>query len=441
MTSDAAWLGRERRGHAALNRLARQLYHVCRNATDPLELAAQLESLGYNHYRVEREFGLTSTFELAEHLFAITPRRPHLIVPQHSVRTPLWWQVPTCFAFVVTVALYYVFQLPPPLPLFSWLLAWSLGGSYLLRSLAGSQVQQRGFRIMLVMGFLGVIGSLWFSNRDSFETQHILLHTILGLLWWQLPATFWSLPLSVSSAKFLKHFIVPLPLRHVLVVALALGAFALPFSISLFMVSVASLVLLAPWFLPRKTSRKQKKMRLPSSSWKTFAFPALLGLGQSLLLSHLVASSSYPLSTFIIAAVTLLVTNWLETSLKLSIADALWFAKSNEEFQVRVFRSLDFFLHLLSIILFVGILLFLSYLLPLHETPLHLVLFNLALGLSFLLLGFQGVVFPACVFSIASLCVLIGLPFLLVVIALTAILGIGVVLYILKIERYGVSLL
>ena len=61
-TTPVAWFGHNRRSNAQLNKLARQHYDLCRNAADSFELAAQLESLGYNRYRVQMEFGLRTTF-------------------------------------------------------------------------------------------------------------------------------------------------------------------------------------------------------------------------------------------------------------------------------------------------------------------------------------------------------------------------------------------
>jgi hypothetical protein len=197
------WFGRERRGDAALNQLARRLYQICRNAADPFELAAQLESLGYNRYRVNREFGLRSTFDLAERLFAITPRRPRLATPQHSVASPFLWQVASLIVLALSLLLYRFLPTDFPLKsdftpnygLFAWLLTWTLGGTYLMKSLepADPKTKKRVLTLLLTVGLVGVGVAAWL-NRPNF------LEAVVGVLWWQLPATFWlsSLALYVT---------------------------------------------------------------------------------------------------------------------------------------------------------------------------------------------------------------------------------------------------
>lgn len=69
---------------ASLETLARELKDLARQATDPYELAAHLEVLGYNRYRVQKTFGLPDTFALARTLFALWDRdtQPRTRVPR-----------------------------------------------------------------------------------------------------------------------------------------------------------------------------------------------------------------------------------------------------------------------------------------------------------------------------------------------------------------------
>lgn len=66
-----------------LETLAQELAELLRQVSDPFELAAHLEVLGYNRYRVERTFGLPNTFALAQALFARARRdfRPKAKAP------------------------------------------------------------------------------------------------------------------------------------------------------------------------------------------------------------------------------------------------------------------------------------------------------------------------------------------------------------------------
>jgi hypothetical protein len=439
--------GRDRRSQAALYQLARQLYHVCRNAADPFELAAQLESLGYNRYRVTREFGLRTTFELAEQLFEVTPRRPRLAVPKHNVTSPFWWQAATVVAFILSVLLYQHFEVAPNYFMFAFLLSWTFGGTQLLKALTPTDLntKKRTFTLLLGVGLLGVLTALgipsllnafrFVDTPPAFQTT--LLHGALGLLWWQLPATFWLGTLEPQQAN--SQPLAPQQrLRHFVVSSLAVFAFFLPPFASILLFFLAALLLFAP-FLARP---KASTLTYLAKQWPFFALPALWGLGQSVLLLYLLPSSQHPLAGLFVIIVTVLATGWLETSFKRSVARALWKAKSSEEFQRNVFRSFGFFLRLLSVIAFLSVLVSLHLLLPLYGiTLLPFILLALAFSLSYLLVGFNDIFLPATTCSIASLLVFSGFPFNGVVIALTAVLSIGVVLYITKVERYGVDLL
>ncbi|SDF31059.1 hypothetical protein SAMN04488243_1404 [Thermus arciformis] len=57
-----------------LEALAQELSGLLRQAADPYELAAHLEVLGFNRYRVQKAFGLPDTFALAKALFALGSR-------------------------------------------------------------------------------------------------------------------------------------------------------------------------------------------------------------------------------------------------------------------------------------------------------------------------------------------------------------------------------
>jgi len=61
--------------------LAQDLNQLCLEAVDAYELAAHVEALGYNRYRIQREFGLQGPFELGRRLFMRSPFR-------HTFATP-----------------------------------------------------------------------------------------------------------------------------------------------------------------------------------------------------------------------------------------------------------------------------------------------------------------------------------------------------------------
>jgi hypothetical protein len=417
-----SWFGRERRSDAALNQLARQQYTLCRNATDEFDLAAQLESLGYNRYRVKREFGLRNTFELAERLFALTPRRPRLTTTQHSVTSPFWWQLATLVALALSFVLYRAFELTPHYLMFAWLLVWTSTGQYVMNNLetADFNTKKRIFTLLLVTGLLGLAVTLY-------ALQTTFLETAIGLLWWQLPATFWLS--NLAPHQRLRHFVVSI---------LAVFALFIPPLASVVLLLLAAILLFAP-FLARP---RQSTFQYLTHSWQAVMLPALLGLGQSILLLRLFANTEHSLGGLALIVVIVLAVSWLETSFKRSVAEALWKTKSRQEFQASVFRSLGFLLRLFILSLFLGLLVLFNLLLPLYSTTLlPFIVLAFALAFSLLLLGFNDVFLPATAFIIASLLTLAGISFLWVVTALTAILAFGVVLYITKVERYGVDLL
>ncbi len=437
-TTPVAWFGRNRRSSSDLNELARHLYEVCRNAADPFELAAQLESLGYNRYRVTREFGFRTTFELAEKLFAITPRRPRLLTPPLNIASPFWWHVVLLLGFFLTVlhykGLHYavlqqatILAVSPHYALYAWLLTWTVGGSYFLRHLedADAKTKRRVFTLLLGVGFVGVLGLLYWLGAGGLESS--LIETALALFWWQLPATFW-----------LDTFTARQRLRHFIPLVLLVFAFFTPPLASCLLLLLAAGLLLAPFLSWPKAST----LSYLADHAQVLLLPTLLGLGQSLLLLQVLRSSPYPVQGLLFILLTVFAAGYLAYFFKRSVAVALWEAKSSKEFQVRVFRSLEFAARVLIIAAFLALLVFLNILLPIYSAAfLPFTLLALAFSFSFILLAFNDVFLPATAFIIASLLVLAGIAFYPVVIALTAVLGLGVVLYITKVERYCVDLL
>lgn len=77
----------ERRSTDRVAVLSREHDALCRNATDPLEIAAGLEAAGMSDRRVRAGFEAANVFELAEQLFSRVPRRPEAATrPDHWAR-------------------------------------------------------------------------------------------------------------------------------------------------------------------------------------------------------------------------------------------------------------------------------------------------------------------------------------------------------------------
>ncbi|GEM_PF-230092 len=98
------WTGRERRSADPVKQLARSLNQLCLEAVDPYEIAAHLESLGYNRYRVRQEFGMDGPFDLARRLYQLTPHRTTLTLRPRQWRTGLAERAVPTLALLVTMA-------------------------------------------------------------------------------------------------------------------------------------------------------------------------------------------------------------------------------------------------------------------------------------------------------------------------------------------------
>ena len=71
-----AFDGLNRRSLHPMDQLSRRLDWVCTTATDPLQIAAALESDGVNDRIAREEYGFADVFELAEELYRRVPLRP-----------------------------------------------------------------------------------------------------------------------------------------------------------------------------------------------------------------------------------------------------------------------------------------------------------------------------------------------------------------------------
>jgi hypothetical protein len=80
--------GVNRRSLHPIDSISRRLDFVCTTATDPLQIAAALESDGVNDRIAREEYGFSDVFDLAEELYRRVPLRPPDYVPRFS--EPLW---------------------------------------------------------------------------------------------------------------------------------------------------------------------------------------------------------------------------------------------------------------------------------------------------------------------------------------------------------------
>ena len=174
-----------------LHQLESIMRQACMNAIHPLEVTAHLEALGYNRYRVQREFKLKDTFELARVLFARVPRRQYrTVIPMPAHVTPPGPTHAIAWAACLLMLLLSTAQIGvPSIPMAVWLLAWSQGAGALAwtakRELGSEQVPCV-FTINLLVGLLGVV-ILGSAHGLSFLSVGVLWLLVVLHQWQHLP--------------------------------------------------------------------------------------------------------------------------------------------------------------------------------------------------------------------------------------------------------------
>ncbi len=86
--AQTAFDGLNRRSLHPMDQLSRRLDWVCTTATDPLQIAAALESDGVNDRIAREEYGFADVFELAEELYRRVPLRPPQTIDPPSESMP-----------------------------------------------------------------------------------------------------------------------------------------------------------------------------------------------------------------------------------------------------------------------------------------------------------------------------------------------------------------
>lgn len=178
--------GAERRSSDPVNQLGRSLDQLCLEASDPYEIAAHLEALGYNSANVAAKYGVADHFELARALFYRTPRRLGINLPSAAVRRSYARQLVMVLTLVVTAAIGMLTSVMAWAPVI-WLLVWSqLGGALLnqARSELAEPQQSRILSLLLLLGAAGM-GLLWLISPFMLGTAavSVIWLGIAGLLW------------------------------------------------------------------------------------------------------------------------------------------------------------------------------------------------------------------------------------------------------------------
>lgn len=388
--------GSERRSTHPINQLGRALDQLCLEASDPFEIAAHLEALGYNNTNVAARYGVADHFELAQELFYLTPRRLGITLPSPEVRRSYARQLIMVLTLLVTAGIGLLAEVGAWGPVV-WLLVWSqLGGALLNRArgeLAEPQ-QQRVLSLLLELGLLGLV-LVWFVTPFALATWAV------SLLWLGVAGLLWAERL---RAGYL------LPCIAGVFLALTVGL-KLPPTVMLAACGVTTLVLLRPllvWSTPAS-------WRWSVGQWRRVLPFILYGLGQGgLLLALLFGAGTEALPGLVLFALVLLIAESQLLRLRGRLNLYLWKGESAAHYTHFARRTI---LHYTAVYLLPFLPALIVFLFPnlvgqrwlFHLAGFALFGLVLALGLAALSLGDSMV--PAVVFAVGGALVMLGLPF------------------------------
>ncbi len=416
------WFGDDERIERPLNRLSRSMYEITVNATDVYEIAAHLEAIGYNSYRVKREFGYDSPFELAKAIKELTPKKP---IAEHSWQKSLnsMWlrQLSILLAILATIILQ-IKTIPHNWLTIVWLIIWSVIGAKLINKMSAELSTQNSRRVLtvnIVWGFLGLV-LVWGLKYPS------LPEAIINTLWWGLTSLLWIE--TVSRKASYKSF--------VLVAIAFLGIFNLPLIPIIILLNITTIYIIIP------------DMRLPKldtwtwliSSTKSVALIIPYGLGIGLLLVELFqAHSKYTLIAGSILVIMSFASEWLVIWLKDRLSSSLWIAKSDKEYASRTsIVSWTIFFLLVGAALVILLFSLLSSDGNLILTVAHFILYGLVLSFALILLTLDSVWLLSLSFALVLVLMFVGVSLSFILILTPAVLATAIFFALQKTEEYGI---
>ena len=418
------WYGVEKRRTDLLGRLNRELFEVSKEATDPYELAAHLEALGFNSERVSREFSLPSTFELARLLFQMSPRKPELRRRSYIQLPSLGWRQVLILAAIMSTLVLAQSSASSQWLMTLWLITWSIAsGSVLTRAKEklNATRQRSVFALVMLTGFIGIA----LIGLD----QRTLVAYAIAVLWWGVAGAIWLQELFKRNRFWLFGFLLSL------IPLLALPALQFPLAIIL----ALQLLLCAFVLLPEITSIKLETLRFVFADTPMLMTQLGYGTGFGLLLIqliHLFQGNVWVFSALL--ALFLFLAEWFALGLKNSLADAMWISSTVDDFLQKSLSSSQLVLRYVLLFVFFTLLLFAMFFFPGQAALIsHFVLFAITMVLVLMLFALQNVFLPALIFVFAGLASLFSLPLIWIFIALALVLVLILYLQIQRVEEYG----
>jgi hypothetical protein len=403
-----------------IDRLAQDLNQLCIEAVDAFELAAHVEALGYNRYRIQREFGLQGPFELGRRLFMRIPRRHTFTTPAPPPETP--WTNRLIPALALLVAMASQLYLGPAVWMGAiWIIVWSQAGSALFWRGRGDLEPIALRRLITLELCVGVLGVALAGGLSSWPyttwTAGALWMGLAVLLWLERPGKALAL---CGGALIL--ILTRLPLTWICAGTLAL----LP--------GLLYSVPARPSLLTLRWTRGQLLALLPYAAY---------GLGQGLPLHTLVCGAGWTaVPGFLLFVVVLFSAESLVIRMKAGIRADLWRETRHRYFMRKLRLRLIAYAAILAAPALIALLLGLtwapSFSYVVYVRNLALLALGLSLGLAHLCLFRPR--WPALAFLIAGIGVTAGLPYEATVLAASALL-LGVLLRQTgRVLAYGVNL-
>jgi len=417
--------GSNERSSSPLNRLARSMFEITKNATDVYEIAAHLEAIGYNSYRVKREFGLNNPFELANAIQNITPSQKSEEYFWQKTFDTMWLRQLTILLAIMATIILQLKSTPNNWLTIVWLIIWSVIGSKLVNKLNAELALEASGKILAVLSAWGLVGlvSVWALRLPS------LPEATVNLLWWALTSLLWAESLSKENTY-----------KGLVLVALAFLAI-LPIPIPLVMLLLFAAGIFFLWPVCSFPSLESWQWLAKSISSVSLLLPYGFGIGL-LLVELFQRHTKYSLIAGAILIIMSFASEWLVIWLRDRLANSLWLSKSNEEYVSRT-KIVAIAIGVLLLASAFTILIFslISNDPGLTTTVAHFILYGLSLSFALILLSLDNVLFLSLSFLIVLVLMFVGLPLSAVLILLPALLALAIFLALQNLEEYGIHVI
>lgn len=424
--SQNEWPGEERRSRDPINQLGRSLNKLCLEATDPYEIVAHLEALGFHTPAVLARFGFKSHFELAHALYHRTPRIRGNAYGTKAAQSDWVTPVAMALAFVATYFMGAFNQATMLIPAIV-VLVWSQVGAAIIAKAQGELPTPEQHSVSSLMVQLGAA-----ALAVSWLVLHFGLPTLAPtLVWFAVGSLIWT-------GRWLHALLMPL------LVAMSLAAtdlFSLPADTPLVVVLLTTTV----FCFPLLWSDTHRILAWTLRSIRKALHPLLYGLGQGLLIWALLRDGVTPNNAVpgaVLLLFILLLSHRLLVSLKARLAERLWVARDQRHFRRFSHRALSSYVGIYALPLLAA----LAVQVVLGESAWHFHwyafgLFGLNLGISVVGFALGDPAGASLPFLLAGLAAVVGLPFLWVSAGLALMLLVVAHLRVRQIGRYAIYLL